>query len=236
MNRMNRNVTNKVNRLLDHWIPPAIRDSRLFAVIAFRLVLGKKYAYYLEFKRKAPFLSEKDINKYYEILKETFIVRDTDCNRSTVKRIIKEAVGPKILDAASGRGYMAMRLFQEDSNLECTAADIVLPDKRTRYPGLNYIAASVTNLPFEDQEFDTVICTHAIEHIKDGKKAVSELRRVCKQKLIIVVPRQREYSYTFDLHLNFFPYQYDVENFMGAGRMSVELLDNDWICIEKMDI
>jgi ubiquinone/menaquinone biosynthesis C-methylase UbiE len=63
-------------------------------------------------------------------------------------------------------------------------------------------------LPFDDGEFDTVVCTHVLEHVLDFRAAIAELRRVCKRRLIIVVPAEREYKYTFNPHFNFFPYPY----------------------------
>lgn len=88
-------------------------------------------------------------------------------------------------------------------------------------------------MPFEDNSFDTVICTHALEHIKNEKKALKELRRICRKKLIIVVPRQRDFRYTFDLHINFYPYRYNVEAMLESDAI-IELLNNDWMCIEYM--
>ena len=38
------------------------------------------------------------------------------------------------------------------------------------------------------------------------RKAIAELRRITRRRLIIVVPREREYRYTFNPHFNFFPY------------------------------
>ena len=66
-------------------------------------------------------------------------------------------------------------------------------------------AADITGLPFEDHSFDVVLCTHALEHIRDPQKALGELMRVTGRRLIVVVPHQREYRYTVDLHVNFFP-------------------------------
>jgi hypothetical protein len=40
----------------------------------------------------------------------------------------------------------------------------------------------------------------------DYRAAIAELRRVAARRLIIVVPREREYRYTFNPHVNFFPY------------------------------
>ena len=61
-------------------------------------------------------------------------------------------------------------------------------------------------LPFEDGAFDTVVCTHVLEHILDFGKALSELRRVAAKRVIIIVPQEREYRFTFNPHLHFFPY------------------------------
>lgn len=62
----------------------------------------------------------------------------------------------------------------------------------------------MTELPYGNRVFDTVVCAHTLEHMKDYKKALAELRRVCSRRLMMIVPKQREYQYTFDLHLHFF--------------------------------
>ena len=239
-NGMNRDFTNKINKFLDNWVPPGIRDNKFFVRILFRLAIGKKYIYYMNFKEKLPYLSEKEINCYYEILSKTFISRETDCNHACIDKIIKETEGTKILDVAAGRGYMAKTLYDRNKSLDCTVSDIVLPDHKDRVTGIKYIRGSITKLPFKDNEFDTVICTHALEHIKDEVVALSEIRRVCRKKLLIVLPKQREYKYTYDLHINFYPYKYNVEMLMNSGNagkrkcISYGLLSNDWMIIEEM--
>ena len=72
--------------------------------------------------------------------------------------------------------------------------------------GVNYVAARIEELPFPDRHFDTVICTHVIEHVLEYRQAIAELRRIAARRLIIVVPREREYLYSFNPHFNFFPY------------------------------
>jgi ubiquinone/menaquinone biosynthesis C-methylase UbiE len=86
-----------------------------------------------------------------------------------------------------------------------TGIDFVVDDAKS-LPGIEYVAAKIESLPFPDRHFDTVVCTHVIEHILDYRAAIAELRRVCRRRLIIVVPREREYRYTFNPHFNFFPY------------------------------
>ena len=47
-----------------------------------------------------------------------------------------------------------------------------------------------------------------LENSKDAfinlEKAINELIRVCKDTLIVVMPKQKYNKYTFDLHINFF--------------------------------
>jgi SAM-dependent methyltransferase len=48
----------------------------------------------------------------------------------------------------------------------------------------------ITNLSFKDNEFDTIYCSHILEHIEDDQKAINELYRVAKKdsNVIILVP------------------------------------------------
>ena len=59
-----------------------------------------------------------------------------------------------------------------------------------------------------------VICTHVLEHVLDIAGAVRELRRVAKRRLILVVPQEREYRFTFNPHVNFFPYPHSFLRYM----------------------
>ena len=94
----------------------------------------------------------------------------------------------------------------------------------------NIQAADITDLPFADNSFDIVLCTHTLEHIREPKKALDELIRVAKQRLIIVVPRQREYRYTVDFHINFFPYMYSFRRFIGIENALYLDLKGDFLC------
>lgn len=71
---------------------------------------------------------------------------------------------------------------------------------------IQLVTAPVEELPFDDAAFDTVICTHLIEHLLEPRCAIAELRRMARRRLIVVVPREREYRYTSNLHFNFYPY------------------------------
>ena len=86
-----------------------------------------------------------------------------------------------------------------------TGVDFVVEDAAA-IDGVEYVAAKIEALPFKDGEFDTVVCTHVIEHVLEYREAIAELRRIAKKRLIIIVPRERESLYSFNPHFNFFPY------------------------------
>lgn len=46
----------------------------------------------------------------------------------------------------------------------------------------------LTNLPFQDAQFDLVYASHVLEHIQDDRKALSEIRRVLKAGGIAILP------------------------------------------------
>ncbi len=95
---------------------------------------------------------------------------------------------------------------------------IIPAEVKEKYPQVNFVEGFVEKMPFPDNHFDTVICTHTLEHVQDIQGALTELRRICKERLIIVVPKQRPYKYTFDLHLHFFPYEHSLVNVVGSKK------------------
>lgn len=47
---------------------------------------------------------------------------------------------------------------------------------------------NIYNLPFEDQQFDTVLCSHTIEHVDYPRRFDRELRRVAKEVVYVLPP------------------------------------------------
>ncbi len=58
----------------------------------------------------------------------------------------------------------------------------------------------ITNINFEDDYFDVIICNHVLEHVQDDKKAMSELFRVLKPsgEAILQVPISKYNKETFE--------------------------------------
>jgi len=49
------------------------------------------------------------------------------------------------------------------------------------------VVANASVLPFRDESFDVVISTETLEHVKDWHTVVAELKRVLKQRGLLVV-------------------------------------------------
>lgn len=52
----------------------------------------------------------------------------------------------------------------------------------------------ILNLTYSDNEFDTVVCLETLEHTLDPVRAIKELKRVAKKRIIISVPNEPWFS------------------------------------------
>lgn len=104
----------------------------------------------------------------------------------------------KVLDAGCGdgiNGAVLKRLFaQRAVNCEIVGCDYN-PIRLSRAQSQEYeriVQADLLQLPFEDNEFDLILCSHVLEHIPQDKKGLNELKRVLKSNglLILAVPNE----------------------------------------------
>jgi ubiquinone/menaquinone biosynthesis C-methylase UbiE len=225
---LSRNVTTKIAFVLDELIPPILRDSKWFMWIPFKILFGNKANDFFRFKEHVFDMSFEEFKGTYESLESVHIQRETDLNDACTDEILNNITGEKVLEVGCGRAYLARRI---EAKAKITACDMVISDAlRNKHPDLDLREADIEKLPFEDNEFETVVSTHTLEHVLNIAQAIKELRRVAGKRLIIVVPKQRPYKYTFDLHVHFFPYECSLLAYMsGAGHSrELKLLDGDW--------
>ena len=70
----------------------------------------------------------------------------------------------KILDIPAGNGLLAIKLRESGHNVIC--ADINSEKE-------DYIFADMSEtLPFDDEEFDTIICLEGLEHVIEPAKSI----------------------------------------------------------------
>ena len=95
----------------------------------------------------------------------------------------------KILHFAPEQAFY--KLFRNQKNLDYTTTDLLSP--------LADVKADICNLPFQDNEYDIILCNHVLEHIPDDTKAMQELYRVLKPSgmAILQIPQDLSRATTF---------------------------------------
>ncbi|MBU4485294.1 MAG: class I SAM-dependent methyltransferase [Candidatus Delongbacteria bacterium] len=210
---LKKSFENFVKFILNDCTPPILRDQKFFIWGPFNLLFKDKKNIFFEFKDKIKTMPKNEIEKIYSEISDVQIqCSETDLNKKCLDKIIKNIKGTRIIDVGCGKAQL-INIFKE--KYDCCGCDIYISDETIKlYPGINFKQADIVNLPYVDGEFDTVICTHTLEHIIDFREAVNELRRIAKKRLIIVVPKERPYKYTFNLHIWFFPYVHSFINML----------------------
>jgi ubiquinone/menaquinone biosynthesis C-methylase UbiE len=109
------------------------------------------------------------------------------------------AQADRALDLGIGDGRLAAELTATD----LTGADVsatALERARERLPGAKLVHVEPDEpLPFDDNEFDTVLCAETIEHVRDVQLALSEIRRVLRPggRLALTTPSASRWGVLF---------------------------------------
>lgn len=215
---------------MDEFIPPIIRDSRWFMYPFFWFWFkGKNISLYMDFKKRAWQLSDEEFTECYATLDCRATDRPTDLNKKSISVMLQKIniECNTLLDVGCGRGFWLKEL-KNKASLQLTGCDVF---DSMQIHGITYIKGNIEKLPFADHSFDIVTCHHTIEHIRDIHKAIAELKRVARRQLIIVVPKQRYYYYTLDLHLHFFPTKEYLQNLVPAENSECINCNGDWCYI-----
>ncbi|MEO7177934.1 MAG: class I SAM-dependent methyltransferase [Allosphingosinicella sp.] len=230
--KVGRRAVNAVRYLLEDLLPPALRDSPLFLAVMY-LVWGRDAPRFIAFRKRIRTMGVQEYASFYAAI--TPIHGECDLNRACLDRILAEAEGTSILDAGCGRGHLANLIALRNPQAKVVGADLAPPAGRWP-PNLEFVEGWLGKLPFADKSFDTVLCTHTLEHILAIDAAVADLRRIARRRLILVVPRERESKYPLNLHVHFFPYAHTFLNRIAApdGRFACEMLQGDIYYREDM--
>ena len=210
--------------ILDDFFPPIIRDSRFFYLPIIKLWNNKMD---VDFKVKAHEMTKDEFIQAYEALVP---MRATDNTPKTIDFVMQNVIGESVLEVGCGNGDISYLCAKK--GLKTMATDLALGNLNelkskfdTKEFDFETKVANVENLPFEDNSFDTSICLHTLEHVRNLNLAITELKRVTKKRIIIIVPKQRYSRYTADYHLNFFGSPDQLELAMGITKSSCIVKD-----------
>lgn len=226
-----RRITVLLNRFVDEAVPPFIRESFVFSRLAKFVFKDAPYSIQ-DFKEHAFEMPPSEFRRFYEETRLRIHQGDTDLSPASAVAVLDAIQDGPVLEVGCGRGWLSKQISAKH---ETVATDISLRGSYVSlaHEGFAAVESDAANIPFADNSFPTVVCTHVLEHVTDFQRSISELRRVCSGRLVIVVPRQRAYKVTFSPHLHFFPYRWSVLAYTGAENLdSLELVGGDWLLIE----
>lgn len=227
---MKREFTNTIRYVMDEWLPPVIRDNRLFMYPIFYYWFHGKYVReVMNFKRDAFYMNEEQYADFYKKIHNRADDRPTDMNQASIQHMLQhmDKDAETLLDVGCGRGYF-LRKIKEEKNYRLTGCEI---HKGIGDLDVDFVPGFIEKLPFPDKSFDIVTCTHTIEHIIDVQQAIRELKRVARKQIMIVTPKQKYYFYTLDLHVNFFPTQESLNREIQLDHFSCNNIQGDWVYI-----
>jgi ubiquinone/menaquinone biosynthesis C-methylase UbiE len=99
----------------------------------------------------------------------------------------------RVLDIATGPGYIAeafAKNTREVLGMDLTEAMLAIARARTEEHGVKNISfrtGDAQNLPFDQGEFDVVVCRLALHHLQQPAKVIGGMTRVCRHDGIVLV-------------------------------------------------
>lgn len=108
-------------------------------------------------------------------------------------RVLSHIQFESLLDVGGGEGYKAAlikRIYRvnvkscELSEEACKRAGEIFQ--------ISSDTADIHQLPYPDHSFDIVLCSEALEHVTNWKKALDELIRISKKAVILTLPHESE--------------------------------------------
>lgn len=89
-------------------------------------------------------------------------------------------------------------IFSKNQNINYFPCDL-LPENYSYDGSVKITKVNITNIPFDENHFDVVLCNHVLEHIPDDRLAMSELFRVMKKGawgiFLVPIDYNREFTY-----------------------------------------
>lgn len=122
-------------------------------------------------------------------------------NPSRLELILKYA-GKKILDAGCSSGVYVRYLLSR--GYDTFGFDLLSSEGWEGELKERCKTGDLHNIPYEDEEFDTVTAFEVLEHVEDVDKALEELKRIVKQNIILSVPDSELHPVMKESGLTFF--------------------------------
>ena len=147
----------------------------------------------------------------------------------------------KLLEAGSGLGKWVNYFHTRGYDITGIDYSQIAVDELKKYnPEFKVSLGDITNIPFDDETFDTYLSFGVLEHLEDDndlKKAISEAYRILKPSgvAIITIPylnfanlkyANKNHKHFKNKEKNFFEYNYTIKEFLKYfDRKKFEVLE-----------
>lgn len=132
-----------------------------------------------------PGLSQNDLIYFEHIARYLF-----------AKQFVK---GKRVLDVACGSGYGAYELLKGGASavigLDNSRQAISYARKKYKKKGISFLRGDAEEMPFMKGEFDIIVSFETIEHLKNQDEFVIEVKRVLKNKGLLIISTPNKLVY-----------------------------------------
>ena len=215
-------------RLIIDSLPISIRNSRFLFNLSkiFFKIPDELYHFRENYKNGLI----EDLSIYY--LKDTKkslrrVSKTTDINSyhlSLIGNLLENSQSVNVLDVGCGTGFLLNHIDKYFFTSKLVGIDFNAPSNESikcnsRKNQLQFINGDIKSslLNFSDDFFEIVLCTHVLEHLSNPEEILFQLRRVVKDKLIIICPLEKEYKWGMNYHVNFFSTQKHFVKFLQSN-------------------
>ncbi|HLG78323.1 MAG TPA: class I SAM-dependent methyltransferase, partial [Ktedonobacteraceae bacterium] len=156
---------------------------------------------------------------------EPFEVVSKSTIATSALRDVGVHAGRSVLDVGFGSGHLLRQwtdIFSHRYGVEPVfeAAQGV----RMRDPSIHAVVAEAEYLPFREEMFDVVSCSHVLEHLGDDTQAILEMRRVLRRDGLLIVGVPGE-GYRDDDPLHYRKYCFrSLQDLALRAKLSIKLI------------
>ncbi len=108
-----------------------------------------------------------------------------------IMKVLSHLTFDSLLDVGGAEGYKAA-LARSIFNVSVRSVDLSSEacSRAKEIFDVDGEPIDIHDLPYNDNEFDVVLCSETLEHVSDIQRATRELMRVCKKAVVITVPHE----------------------------------------------
>ncbi len=183
----------------------------------------------MDWRKKFRSLSDEEWAQAYD---QAWKHHGNRCVEETDEEMILAALGApgSVLEVGCGAGTLAVRLAKEGfqvTGLDVSFEALKQAEEQAQREGVGvaWKQGFVEHLPLADKSFDYVTCCHTLEHVKDLKQSISELRRVARKKIVVLTPQQKFRMYAENYHTQFFETQEQLIGAFGLKQYTCREID-----------